>query len=422
MRIAAATLYICFIAAAAPVAADNMIATFEDASVWTVAGNDIDTHSASADIVVDASDYTQGSGAIAFTYNFSGNGNFEVGMTKEFDPPLDLSDAMEFAIDIKGDASSQENIQWYALMRDVHGQAIKYYMGSGYAENDIPVHRPKDGEWMTYTFSLAELVWQEWGTTAFRPPSLSKIESVTFFLQQIGAVEDPGTTTVLVDNWRYNTSTTRMTTTVIDQFDYADTTALLGVWSENYSGGPESQAQSEATLNDTDVFQGDGAMELDFNLADGSQNWSTGQRMPLDSPWDVSELQVLEIAIAGDTDIPDTADLMVAFQDTAGNRARWRLRNALRSNDYDRYVLFTAMNAPTQWGAVNAWEEEQWDAGGDLDQTDVDKIVIYMIDGGTAFPWTGRVLVDNFVYHVPTGENIESSAEVTATRNWTIYH
>ncbi len=406
-----------------PAIGQDMIATFEDDTVWTVAGNDIDDNAATAQIAVDNDDFTQGSGSIVIDYDYSGNAAFEIGITKEFDPPMDLSEAQEFAIDVKGDASSEQDIQWYAVMTDVHGQSIKYYMGSGYTENTIPVHRPKDGEWMTYTFSLAELVWQEWGNTAYRPPSLSEVESVTFYLQQVSDIEDPGSTTVHVDNWRYSTSTDRMMTVVSDDFDYTSTAEMLETWSENFSGGPNEEAQSEPSLNTTNVFAGTGAMQLDFELTGDATNWSTGQRAPQDPPGTVEDLDVFEIAIAGDPDIPDTVTFSIDFEDSDGNRFRWRANNALLSEQYDRLVLFTERDVATEWGAVRAWENvsHAGDPEEELDLTDIVSVRVSAIDSGSDFPWTGTVLVDNFLYHIPLDEDIESPAEATATRDWTIY-
>lgn len=414
-------------AAFAPAAAQNIISSFEDAGAWTVAGNDITTHSATADIVVDNSDFTEGSGAIAFTYSYSGNAAFEVGMTKEFNPPLDLSDAMEFSIDIKGDANSQEDIQWYALMHDVHGQAIKYYLGSSYTDtgSTVPVHRPKDGVWKTYTFSLAEVVWQEWGTTQFRPPSLSEIETVTFFLQKNSATDTAATTTVLVDNWRYSTTSSRMTTTVVDDFNYADTPSLLAVWDEPYGGGPSNEATSTPNLTTANTFEGSGALEL-ADITVTAQNWSTGIRNNLASPWDVSGVHVFELAIAGDPDIPESVNLMVQMFDSEGGRGRWWARNTLRTTDWSRILLFTKTDAVTEWGAVNAWDLGGWGITTELVRDDIVRIGISLIDGAEntadTYPWTGTIHVDNFLYHdLTTTEPVETDAQVTAVQAWDLY-
>lgn len=403
--------------------AQTVIESFENAGDWVVAGNDINDNSATASVAVNTTDFTEGAGSLAFTYSYSGNAYFEVGATKTFSTPRDFSDAMEISVDIKGDANSQEDLVWYAVMRDIHGQGVKVYAGVVYENGpgEPQLHAPKDGAWKRYTFSLAELGWHEWQVVAYNAPKLNAIESITFYLQKSDLNTNAATTTVLFDNLVYNTTSTRMTTGVIDDFNYADTAALEAIWSENYSGG-SGAAQSSISLNTTDVWEGSGAMQIDYDMALGAQNYSTGQRLPLASAWDVSGISMFEIAFAGDSSFPVDAGplVMVALQDSAGNRARWRLTNGVRDDNYSRFALFTKQDAPTQWGAANAWEEEEWDAGGDLDKTDVTKVVIYLIDGGTEYPYETTVLVDSFKYHTASGEPIESDV-MTNVNDWTLF-
>jgi hypothetical protein len=428
MRISSVASALLLVLLAAPAVSQSvLIEGFENGADWVVAGNDITTNAATAAAATNTADKMQGAGSVALTYNYSGNLYYEVGITKTFSSPVDLSDAQEILVDIKGDANSESDLIWYGIIRDGYGQSFKMYAGA-IEENGKTLHAPKADGWKTYTFSVAELNWNNWGNAAFVPARLNDIVSVTFFLQyQSGDAAD--TTTVLFDNLRYNTTTTRVSTTVIDTFDYAGDTELTTAWNGTYGGSTSNTVLTRDAVN---VAEGTAAANFQFNMGTGAQNFATGKLLPLGAPVDLTEAIAFELLLDGDADFPAASGpiLMVGIEDTAVQRTRWYANNGLKTEGYKRLIMYPWGNAG-QWGDVNAWSEDVWDAdagatpGTPSNKASVQKYFIALIDGAAdVYPYSVDIKVDGFKYYTSNSIPFESNATgegPTAIRNWSLY-
>lgn len=394
----------------APIAAPALLIDgFENAGEWAPIGTtgEVVTHA------LNTTDVQEGAASIEVTYNYSGLQYYEGGIEKTFATPLDLSDAKEFSIDIKGDANAaQAGMIWYVQFVDVNGQKLHVWQG------DFGADQLVQDEWYRYYWSVADIDWTVWGQPLGNTPAtLSKVETIRVLLQAQSALT-ADTAVFLVDNLRYETTTDKMTETMLDDFEgYADQTALAAEW-EATASAPTTAAVALATAG---APQGTQALQEEITVVAGSTNWSGRAKYTFDAPIDIDAIAGFSMYFKGDNSLPAShGGVYVSLGDASSNEARWKLVGYTDDADYNKLVMEVA---PVTGGGTHAIEEEVWDAGGTLDRSAVTYIKVWYVDA------TNPILPHTMTLNIDAIAMLESvdagtaprMAEVSTISDWTLY-
>jgi hypothetical protein len=423
MRISFAATAIALAALATAAPAQTALENFDAASEWTVEGNDITTNGATASAADNTADKTQGAGAVAFTWNYSGNQYYEAAILKTFASPMDLTGIEAFSLDMKGDAAAAADLIWYMTLIDGHGRKLKAYFPEDAPNSFAGIHT-LGTNWQRYNFNVGNFVWDTWGNPTGHGPDLTDIVKIRIGFQTPATVT-ASSSTILIDNFASYADSPSVSSTLIEGFEYADNAAFLAEWDTHFSGGPNTESTSTVSLATTGAYAGSGAFQIAGNFADGAQWWSTGQKMTFAAPQDFSGYDAFKVAVSGTDSMPAGAapNVLVYLQDAAGNRALWIGTESLQSAAWSRLFLLP----PSTWAGSLPMKQDAWDAQPtvDLDMATISAIQIALIpnaaNGGGVYPYSLTAKVDDFQAITSTALPFISDPFASSVENWDLY-
>lgn len=388
--------------------AQTLIESFDSAGVFDNAtGNDIDHHGATVSLGVDDFDFTEGSGALEITYNYSGNAFFEVQVNRTFAEPRDLTDAVAFQVDVKGNPAAAANLVWFVNLISETGNAVQLLHNPEAADfEDIPTE-----DFRRWSYSLSELRWSGFSNDSFESFNLSSVTGISIHLQQKQTVSEPGTAIFLIDNLVALDETDRQVSTLLEDFDYADTPALQAAWDPSIGSGGNA-----ATVALGDSLGGEGgALDMQVNVE--GQYVRIGAVHTFAEPLDATGVGAFSVLLAGDDTIADPGFrfLRPVLFDTAGNAAFWNVSQPINLAGTSRILLMNdyyglAANHPQYWSPALLDDEFSGDITGGgsgsvaFDPENTAGIAFYYQDSNAvATPYTVDLTIDEITAHLPAG-------------------
>ncbi|MFB3897143.1 MAG: hypothetical protein ACE14V_12650 [bacterium] len=339
-------------------------------AAWLVSGNDLAYGAAT--VYTSLSGQQEGSGAAKIVYNYSGKQYYEVAISKGFTTPLDLSDAKKFSfwINVEGDEASRDSVEWYIRFRTPDNYTWRYVDWSGlgavgWKKIEISAAAMEPDRW----------VYGTWGAYQDNP-IISQVTSISFLLQQKYNMA-PGIATVYLDDLEYETADPSFGQIAVEQFNYADNSALQADWLVTI---PVDTPGFVLTISTSDnKVEGSTAMRLDYHIVDYWRNVKAEKTLA--QPVDFSVVSCFKMWVYGDYSIPTTQPLMMFnLQDVNTCNANARIRYSLKTSMWQCIWIQNKYALNTTASTVSPFFQDQWDAGGalgDLDPSQVQKIGLY---------------------------------------------
>lgn len=345
--------------------------------------------------VTAAASFTQGSGAIQLTYDFTAQDPWfkNANARKEFAAPVDLTSAEFFSYDINLPTAATEFILVIHFW-DAYGNTARVV--------DYGAMAATTG-WATRQHAFSILEKTRWAGSG-RAIALNKVTAVSFHLQNQAATAD-SVLNFSLDNLRIHSGYDLLNEVVLEDFEsYADDAAIQAAWPQRFGAG------TLATLSTTNSASGTKAGIIN---ADITAQWTQfGVEYTFASPQDFSTAAYFKVNLYGDALLAGTNPTAhVILQDNAGtpNRAVGYIWNYAANEEWQTiYMPFanggvepTGGSSAGAWGGASCWREDYWDGdqNGTTDLTQITKMIISIQCQGTAtFPINGvDILYDDII-------------------------
>lgn len=391
----------------------TVVEKFENASEWVVTGNDL-ANGATVTSATTTAAATEGTGSVEFTYNYSGLPYYEIKIAKSFATPLDLSDAVQFDVDLKGNAAAS-NVVWFIGLRSANGQSIQM-LHSG---NDADYEQLPLDNFKRWSFSLSEFRWGGYYTTThLNQVDLGRITEIALFMQAQGTVSSAGSAMIAIDNLVAHTTSSRQTVDVLESFNYPDSNALQAVWQPTLATGDNTASVALGT----DMDGTGGALDLTFNV--GHQYDRMGALYQLPAPRDFSNVDAFQVILEGDTDLPSSVARYagLVMRDGSGNEALWYFSSPL-DKGRTGMVLVNNFSAPPIQYWVAPLHDYEWDGGTvPFDHTYVTHLAVTFTDSNAAgYPHSFTLKVDEIKTITSLGLPKVSDITSSNVADWTLY-
>ncbi|MCX7717827.1 MAG: hypothetical protein N2111_05395 [Candidatus Sumerlaeaceae bacterium] len=362
---------------------------------WRVSlsGNALSLPGTTATVEAESTIKDEGAGSLKFTFTYPETLWYEVAASKTFSTPVDLSQARRFTMKLRGDANSA-NCLWFLSFVSANGHVFRYVEWGA-----LP-----NGSWRTAQFNLTDMAWDTWVQNGLDQPELNKVSKIELHLQRNGNAATTATTVVYVDDLQAYNDAGDMLVIPIDEFEYADDAALQAAWTVSAGNG-----NSLSLVTTTSAFQGAKAMQM--NIGQVAANFRLNAIKTLPVPVDMSGYDFFRISVKGDPVIPPASApvLFLSLEDTNINRSRGWMQSALRGAGYTTYLMYNQLTAPNS----APMQEDPWDAGGNVDLTQIKKILVYLQEtvGGT---YNASLAIDALEYGIVAPPS-------AAGKDWSLY-
>lgn len=329
---------------------------------------------------------SEGTNSLEVTYNYTAQGAWYKNskITKTLATPIDLSGMEFFKADFNvttGDAA------WYVMiyLLDENGWLLR-----------VPLTTALDGAtggWKTFSAKVSEMNNTKWEGSG-RPVNLAKITQISLHIMNDGALGADGTQVFLVDNMRFVSGTGSLQETVLEDFEsYADDAAVNAAWAEAF-GRP-----CPAALVTADPYQGGKSYGISPSLTGVNTNF--GREYTFGSTQNFGTVKYIKLGLKGDADLAGyTATAHMWLVDATGNVALASIYSWPEAAEWSNMMLtFQGTGIAVQTETATIWKNFQWDAGGDVDITQIAKmrLSVQAANGASSYPIAVDVVFDKVV-------------------------
>jgi len=309
-------------------------------------------------LTTDSTSSTEGGSSLSVAYTHTAQAIWgkNTKITKTFASPVDLTGMEYLALDVNCTATVGSGWYFQVYMLDETGSLFR----ASYSTALDAV----SGGWTTLYVPLSSMDNTEWeGPHAV---NLKKVTQISYRIQNDGAVS-AGTLTFSVDNLRFVNGTDSLNEVMLEDFEsYADDAALASAW------GPSFKAAT-ASLETSDPYAGAQSMIMDASIPAAYNNF--GRAYTFSTTQDFSAVQYIKLAMKGDTAMSTynpTAHLFL--EDAAGNRAASFIWYWPGQAEWTEMFLTFKGKGIAASGVNCIWREDAWDAGGNVDLTQIKKM------------------------------------------------
>jgi len=329
---------------------------------------------------------SQGTNSLEVTYAYTAQDAWYKNskITKTLATPLDLS-AMEF---FKADFNvTTGNAAWYIMvyLLDENGWLLR-----------VPMETALDaatGGWKTFSAKVSAMNNTQWEGSG-RPVNLGKITQISLHIMNDGNLTSAGTQIFLVDNMRFVSGTGSLQETVLEDFEsYANVAAVDIAWASTFN---RPVVTSLVTVN---PYLGVKSYGLTPTLTGANANF--GREYTFASTQNFSTLKYIKLGLKGDADLAGyTATAHLWLVDAAGNVALASVYSWPEAAEWSNMMLtFQGTGIAAQTATSTIWKNFQYDAGGDVDITQIAKMRLSVQAGNTAssYPIAVDIAYDQLV-------------------------
>lgn len=289
--------------------------------------------------------------------------------------PLNLANYLNVEFQFTGDPAATPDITFSVFLYDAQGRVLKFALPADYLTH---------GDWQKVTLSLEAFSEEEWdagyGTDT---PDADKTKIVALALMVVGNEVDQSAV-FYVDDIKLNNKPENM---VVETFeDYPSNDDLKEVWSYSKAGGPDGLFISLNTLNTPP--QGKTCLFMDVNMPEKWWHNTVRKDFPSGS-LSLSKYAAVEMWFFGDASVtPGQLIFTVFLFDSTGRKLKFALPNDYVTNASWQKVTL----------ALDAFSEEEWDAGYGTANPDADKndiVAIGLMVVGDEVNQVGKFYVDD---------------------------